>query len=151
MLITFHRLWATRKFPRKRHLHLLRLQLLKECRFRSPSDPDQDSEHIKMTHPTVSYRVLNNPASRGPKEWQHHVPTTEDTGQIAKDVAFLVDTLDNEPFSVEEAKNRSDWPKWKEAIAYGCRNEPAQNIGNIHYCGITKRQNSYTLQMGIPY
>src|ERR1700678_3477690 len=26
---------------------------------------------------------------------------------------------------------------------YGCRNEPAQNIGNIHYCGITKRQNPY--------
>ena len=36
------------------------------------------SERIKTTHPTVSYRVLNNPASRGPKEWQHHVPTTED-------------------------------------------------------------------------
>jgi hypothetical protein len=74
------------------------------------------SERISTSHPTLSYHVLNNPAPRGPREWQHHVPVTEDTGQIAKDIALMVDTLDTEPFSVEEAKNRLAWPKWKEAM-----------------------------------
>jgi hypothetical protein len=63
------------------------------------------SEHISTSHPTLSYRMLNNPASQGPREWQHHVPVTEDTGQIAKDIVLLVDTSDTKPISVEEAKN----------------------------------------------
>src|ERR1700678_3785694 len=35
-----------------------------------------------LAQPLLNYRILNNPAARGPKEWQHQVPTTEKTGHI---------------------------------------------------------------------
>ena len=64
----------------------------------------------------LNYRVLNNPAARGPKEWQHQVPTTEETGYISVDYAMIGATLEDDPISLKEAKERSDWPKLKEAM-----------------------------------
>ena len=64
----------------------------------------------------LNYRVLNNPAAHGPKEWQHQVPTTEETGYISVDYAMIGATLEDDPISLKEAKERSDWPKLKEAM-----------------------------------
>src|SRR5271168_4394872 len=58
MLITFHRLRASRKFPRKRHPHLLRLQLLKERRFRLPSDPDPNTSKRCTLRLATVYSII---------------------------------------------------------------------------------------------
>src|ERR1700678_4521881 len=60
MLITFHQLRASRKFPRNLHLHLLRLQLLKECRFRSPSDPDQNASKRRTLRLATMYSIIQH-------------------------------------------------------------------------------------------
>ena len=63
-----------------------------------------------------NYRVLNNPNARGPKEWQHQVPAIEENGYISVDYAMIGATLEDDPISLKEAKERSDWNKWKEAM-----------------------------------
>jgi hypothetical protein len=69
-----------------------------------------------MSQPIINYRVLNNPAARGPQEWQHHVPVTDDTTQLANDIAMVANLSQDDPLSLEEAKNRTDWPHWKKAM-----------------------------------
>src|ERR1700678_339655 len=77
--------------------------------------PREKSARI-LAQPLLNYRVLNNPSARGPKEWQHHVPTTEENGHISVDCAMIGALLEDDPTSLKEAKARSDWPKWKEAM-----------------------------------
>src|SRR5271168_2346335 len=77
--------------------------------------PREKSTRI-LAQPLLNYRVLNNPAARGPKEWQHQVPTMEETGHISVDYAMIGASLEDDPTSLKEAKARSDWPKWKEAM-----------------------------------
>src|SRR6202522_3881526 len=60
MLITFHRLRASRKFPRKRHPHLLRLQLLKERRFQLPSDPDPNASKRRTLRLATVYSIIQH-------------------------------------------------------------------------------------------
>ena len=60
--------------------------------------------------------MLNNPNSHGPKEWKHHVPAVEESGYITIDYAMIGATSEDDPLSVKEAKDRSDWPKWKVAM-----------------------------------
>ncbi|GLB42029.1 putative mitochondrial protein [Lyophyllum shimeji] len=68
----------------------------------------------------VNYRLLNNPAARGPREWQHHVPDTSpgDSGNLAidevPDFAFLAHDHE-EPTSVAEALASDVWRKSMEA------------------------------------
>src|ERR1700678_2441230 len=69
-----------------------------------------------LAQPLLNYRVLNNPAARGPKKWQHQVPTMEETGHISVDYAMIGALLEDDPTSLKEAKASSDWPKWKEAM-----------------------------------
>ena len=69
-----------------------------------------------LAQPLLNYHVLNNPATCGPKEWQHQVPTIEETGYILVDYAMIGATLEDDPISLKEAKERSDWLKWKEAM-----------------------------------
>ena len=47
---------------------------------------------------------MNNPAARNKSNF------------AIEDLAFLGEGLNNEPLSLEEAKSRSDWPKWKQAM-----------------------------------
>src|ERR1700678_3329632 len=77
--------------------------------------PREKSARI-LAQPLLNYRVLNDPSARGPKEWQHHVPTTEENGHISVDYAMIGASLEDDPTSLKEAKARSDWPKWKEAM-----------------------------------
>src|ERR1700678_3871696 len=77
--------------------------------------PRENSARI-LAQPLLNYRVLNDPSARGPKEWQHHVPTTEENGHISVDYAMIGASLEDDPTSLKEAKTRSDWPKWKEAM-----------------------------------
>jgi transposase InsO family protein len=69
-----------------------------------------------LSQPLINYRLLNNPNSRGPTEWKHHVPTTEELGHITVDYAMIGASLEDDPLSLKEAKERSDWPKWKVAM-----------------------------------
>ncbi|GLB38104.1 putative reverse transcriptase (RNA-dependent DNA polymerase) [Lyophyllum shimeji] len=68
----------------------------------------------------VNYRLLNNPAARGPREWQHHVPDTSlgDSGNLTidevPDFAFLAHDHE-EPTSVAEALASDVWRKSMEA------------------------------------
>jgi hypothetical protein len=39
----------------------------------------------------------------------------EEAGQLAYDIALLVNTSD-EPTTVNEAKEQPDWPEWKKAM-----------------------------------
>ena len=71
-----------------------------------------------LAQPLLNYCVLNNPAACGPNKWQHQVPTTEETGYILVNYAMIRATLlvKDDPISQKEAKEKSDWPKWKEAM-----------------------------------
>lgn len=60
--------------------------------------------------------MLNNPATYGPKEWQHQVPATEESGYISVNYTMIGATLEDNPTLLKEAKDRYDWPKWKEAM-----------------------------------
>src|ERR1700678_3675089 len=71
------------------------------------------------------YRFLNNPAAKGPREWQHQVPvlTEEETNFLQEtteeDYAMVAQNLpkvDEDPIDVEEAKSCPDWPEWKKAM-----------------------------------
>lgn len=75
--------------------------------------PLRDKSSRIMSQSAINYRTLNNPAARGPKEWQHHVPVTKETTQ---DIAMMANILDEEPLSLEEAHGRADWPLWKKAM-----------------------------------
>ena len=77
--------------------------------------PRERSNRI-LAQPLVNYWLLNNPNFRGPKEWQHHVPAVEEAGYVTIDYAMIGATLEDDPLSVKEAKDRPDWPKWKEAM-----------------------------------
>jgi Reverse transcriptase (RNA-dependent DNA polymerase) len=44
------------------------------------------------------------------------VPTTEELGHITVDYAMIGTTLEDNPLSLGEAKERSDWSKWKVAM-----------------------------------
>lgn len=92
---------------------------------KSESRPKEKQSHIPvprekstriLAKPLMNYRVLNNPAARGPKEWQHQVPATEESGYISVDYAMIGTSLEDDPISLKDAKERSDWPKWKEAM-----------------------------------
>jgi hypothetical protein len=90
----------------------------KETHHASPSRipvPRERSSRI-LAQPLVNYRMLNNPNSRGPKEWNHHVPTVEESGYITIDYAMIGATSEEDPLSLKEAKDRSDWPKWKVSM-----------------------------------
>src|ERR1700678_3630915 len=77
--------------------------------------PREKSARI-LAQPLLNYRVLNNPDAHGPKEWQHQVPTTEETGHILIDYTMIGALLEDDPTLLKEAKARSDWPKWKEVM-----------------------------------
>src|SRR5271168_5398078 len=78
--------------------------------------PGKNRLEFWHNHYILNYRVLNDPSARGPKECQHHVPTTEENGHISVDYAMIGASLEDDPTSLKEAKARSDWPKWKEAM-----------------------------------
>ena len=64
---------------------------------------------------------MNNPAARN-------------KGNITiEDLTFLGEGLNNEPLSLEEAKSRSDWPKWKQAMY-----EEIKQLHNLRTYTITK-------------
>jgi hypothetical protein len=77
--------------------------------------PIRQSSRV-ASKPLINYRLLNNPNTRGPTEWRHHVPVEEDSCSIAVDYAFLAGSIEDDPMSVKEAKNRPDWAKWKVAM-----------------------------------
>ena len=76
--------------------------------------PWERSTHIS-SQPLINYRLLNNPNSRGPKEWQHQVPAVE-SGLITVDYAMIGASLEDDLLSIKEAKGRADWGKWKEGM-----------------------------------
>jgi hypothetical protein len=53
---------------------------------------------------------MNNPNAQGPKKlgWAN---LSEDT-----DWAFFGESLEDEPKTLAEAKERGDWPEWKKAM-----------------------------------
>jgi hypothetical protein len=69
-----------------------------------------------LSQPLINYRMLNNPSSRGPAEWRHHVLTTEELGHISVDYAMIGASLEDDPLLLKEAKERLDWPEWKVAM-----------------------------------
>jgi hypothetical protein len=77
--------------------------------------PWKRSTHIS-SQPLINYRLLNNPNSCGPKEWQHQVPAVEESSFIMVDYAMIRASLEDDLLSVKEAKGRSDWGKWKEGM-----------------------------------
>ncbi|KAF5378035.1 hypothetical protein D9757_011525 [Collybiopsis confluens] len=73
--------------------------------------------------PTLNYRLLNNPDSRSPKRpdaWKTRVPNSSDAPPEFDTVAFAFPSFQQssvtEPLTVDEARSRPDWPKWKEAM-----------------------------------
>ena len=76
--------------------------------------PRERSTHISL-QPLINYRLLNNPNSHGPKEWQHQVPAVE-SGLITVDYAMIGASLEDDLLSIKEAKGRADWGKWKEGM-----------------------------------
>ena len=71
------------------------------------------------------YRFLNNPAARGPKEWQHQVPVlTEEESNFVQnmetyDYAIFAQKAPNandDLRDVKEARSHQDWPEWKKAM-----------------------------------
>jgi Reverse transcriptase (RNA-dependent DNA polymerase) len=75
----------------------------------------EKSAHI-LLQPLIDYQMLNNPHSHGPMEWRHHLPTTEELGHISVDYAMIGVSLENDPLSLKEVKERLDWLKWKVAM-----------------------------------
>jgi hypothetical protein len=69
-----------------------------------------------LSQPLINYQMLNNPSSHGPTEWRHHVLTTEELGHISVDYAIIRASLEDDPLSLKEAKERLDWPEWKVAM-----------------------------------
>lgn len=85
-------------------------------------EPRKRSSRLAQNSPPNN-RLLNNPVSHSPKpkEWQSVIEATSDadSANIATDYALLgnsVESLSDEPLTVEEAKKRSDWPQWKQAM-----------------------------------
>ena len=77
--------------------------------------PQEKLTRISL-QPLINYRLLNNPNSRGPKEWQHQVPAVEESSLIMVDYAMIRASLEDDPLLVKEAKGRLDWGKWKEGM-----------------------------------
>jgi hypothetical protein len=72
--------------------------------------------HMILSQLLINYQMLNNSNSHGPTEWRHHVPTTENLSHISMDYAMIGVSLEHDLLSLKEAKERSDWPKWKVAM-----------------------------------
>jgi Reverse transcriptase (RNA-dependent DNA polymerase) len=85
---------------------------------KSPSKIPIPQEQLTCitTQPLINYRLLNNPNSHGPKEWQHQVLAVEESGFIMVDYAMIGASLEDDLLSVKEAKGRPDWEKWKEGM-----------------------------------
>ena len=72
------------------------------------------------------YRLLNNPAAKGPREWQHQVPVlTEEESNFLQDMEVTYDyalfaqkapELEDDPKDVKEARSHPDWLEWKKAM-----------------------------------
>lgn len=77
--------------------------------------PRQPSACLADQSP-INYRALNNPSTRGPKEWHHHVPVTEDSAQVGDNYAMIGESIEDEPKTLREAERRLDWGKWKEVM-----------------------------------
>ena len=79
------------------------------------------SSRIASQNSHPDYVKMNNPAARNKSNF------------AMEDLAFLGEGLNNEPLSLEEAKSRSDWPKWKQAM-----DEEIKQLHNLGTYTITK-------------
>ena len=89
-----------------------------------PLPTREKSTHIAEKSP-FHYRFLNNPAARGPKEWQHQVPVLiEEESNFVQNMEtynyamFAQKALNanDDPRDVKEARSHQDWPEWKKAM-----------------------------------